>query len=161
RITGWDREDVLARACSSGAIDGIEDSFASGGQTDADLVYLAAPVGKITEFLRNSGSLLKPGSIVTDAASTKREVCRVAREHLPREVRSVGAHPTAVTPKSGLDFAGAALFMDGAYAIVPPPPPPATDSKQAVSVPAPTSPAAPAGRVGASRRIPSGSRPDG
>src|SRR5262249_48241915 len=77
------------------------------------------------------------------------------------EVRFVGGHPMAGSHKSGFEFASADLFIDGAYAIVPPTPPPATDSKQAVSVPAPTYPAAPPGRGGASRRIPSGSRPDG
>jgi prephenate dehydrogenase len=119
RITGWDREEVLARALKSGAIDAIEDSFASGRPSEADLVYLAAPVGQITEFLRNKGRLLKPGSIVTDAGSSKREICRVAIEHLPGEVHFVGGHPMAGSHNSGFEFATPDLFIGAPYAIVP------------------------------------------
>jgi prephenate dehydrogenase len=119
RITGWDREDVLAKALKSGAIDAVEDSFGSGRPSDADLVYLAAPVGRITEFLRNNGRLLKPGSIVTDAGSSKREICRVAIEHLPGEVHFVGGHPMAGSHNSGFEFATPDLFIGAPYAIVP------------------------------------------
>jgi prephenate dehydrogenase len=83
RITGWDRKEVLGRARARGVIDGIEDAFGSGGVCEADLVYLAAPVGAIVSFLRTRGNSLKTGAIITDAGSTKREICRVAREALP------------------------------------------------------------------------------
>jgi prephenate dehydrogenase len=119
RITGWDRDDVLAKALKSGAIDAIEDSFASGRPSEADLVYLAAPVGQIAEFVRNNGRLLKPGSIVTDAGSSKREICRVAIEHLPGEVHFVGGHPMAGSHNSGFEFATPDLFIGAPYAIVP------------------------------------------
>jgi len=138
RITGWDRDDVLAKALKSGAIDAIEDSFASGRPSEADLVYLAAPVGQITEFVRNNGRLLKPGSIVTDAGSSKREICRVAIEHLPGEVHFVGGHPMAGSHNSGFEFATPDLFIGAPYAIVP------------LGVPAPF------GRMALFGRIPSG-----
>src|SRR5215470_6135718 len=118
-ITGWDREDVLAKGVSSGILDGVEDSFPSGRVSEADLVYLAAPVGQIISFLRDHSRQLKPGSIVTDAGSTKREVCRAARDHIPGDVHFVGGHPMAGSHNSGIEFATEDLFEGAAYAIVP------------------------------------------
>ena len=118
RITGWDSKEVLDQACGRGVIDGVEDSFSSGRVCEADLVYLAAPVGAISRFLRTQGSLLKAGTIVTDAGSTKREICRVAREALPREVAFVGGHPMTGSEKTGVEFSDAAMFRGAAYVLV-------------------------------------------
>lgn len=118
RITGWDHEANLESARARGVIDDIEQSLGSGEITGADLIYLAAPVGAIIDFLRTRGGLVKPGAIVTDAGSTKREICRAARESLPREALFVGGHPMAGSQKSGVEFASADLFRDAPYAIV-------------------------------------------
>lgn len=118
RITGWDSEDVLDEARARGVIDGIEDAFDSGRVCEADFVYLAAPVGAILSFLRNRGKTLKPGAIVTDAGSTKRDICRVAREALPGRVSFVGGHPMAGSHNSGLGHADAELFRGAPYALI-------------------------------------------
>src|ERR1051325_12008991 len=72
RITGYDYEETLKTALARGIIDDAERCFDTGSRSEADLVYLAAPVGVIIDFLRSRGELLKPGAIVTDAGSTKR-----------------------------------------------------------------------------------------
>ena len=118
RITGWDRKEALAEARARGIIDGVEDSFQSGGASEADLIYLAPPVGAILSFLRTRGNSFKLGAIVTDAGSTKREICRAAREALPREVAFVGGHPMAGSERSGARFADADLFRGAAYALI-------------------------------------------
>lgn len=118
RITGWDSREVLDRACARGVIDAAEDSFAGGRASESDLVYLAAPVGAIIDFLRTGGSLLKPGAIVTDAGSTKREICRTAHESLPARVGFVGGHPMAGSHNAGVEHAAAELFRDAPYALV-------------------------------------------
>lgn len=118
RITGWDSNEVLDEARAAGVIDGIEDSFESGRVCDADLVYLAAPVGAILGFLRNRGNALKPGALITDAGSTKREICRVAREALPGSVRFVGGHPMSGSHNSGVRHADPELFQGAPYALV-------------------------------------------
>lgn len=119
RISGWDRREVLDQAMARGVIDGAEDAFESGEMSDADLVYLAAPVGAIVSFLRTRSTSLKPGAIVTDAGSTKREICRMAGKGLPREVIFVGGHPMAGSERAGVEFADADLFRGAAYALVP------------------------------------------
>lgn len=118
RITGWDGKEALAAALASGMIDGVEDSFESGRVSEADLVYLAAPVGAILSFLRTRVKSFKPGTIITDSGSTKREICRAARESLPREVAFVGGHPMAGSEHSGARFADADLFRGAAYALI-------------------------------------------
>ncbi|HWO02105.1 MAG TPA: prephenate dehydrogenase/arogenate dehydrogenase family protein [Blastocatellia bacterium] len=118
RITGSDSSDVLERACARGVIDSVEDSFGARNVSEADLVYLAAPVGAIIEFLRTRGSLLKAGAIVTDAGSTKREICRAAREALPSHVTFVGGHPMAGSHNAGVEFADAELFRGAPYGLV-------------------------------------------
>jgi prephenate dehydrogenase len=118
RVTGWDRKDVLDRALARGVIDGMETAFESGEVSEADLVYLATPVGSILSFLRTRSNSLKPGAMVTDAGSTKRDICRVAREALPREVSFIGGHPMAGSERTGVEFADADLFQGAAYALV-------------------------------------------
>lgn len=117
-ITGWDRKDVLDQALDRGVIDGVENAFESGEVSEADLIYLAAPVGAILSFLRTRANSLKPDAIVTDAGSTKRDICRAAREALPREVGFVGGHPMAGSERTGVEFADADLFRGAAYALV-------------------------------------------
>ena len=119
RITGWDRKEALDKARDIGVIDGVEEAFDSPDRaSEADLVYLAAPVGAIVSFLRKHGNLFKPGAIVTDAGSTKREICRVANEALSPEVFFVGGHPMAGSERTGVEFADENLFQGAAYALV-------------------------------------------
>jgi prephenate dehydrogenase len=118
RITGWGGKNSLAKALANGVIDGIEDCFDRAEVSNADLVYLAAPIGGILDFLRTRGKLIKPGAIVTDAGSTKREICRTAHDLLPPAVHFVGGHPMAGSHRAGIDFARADLFKQAPYAIV-------------------------------------------
>jgi prephenate dehydrogenase len=121
RITGWDNREALDQALARGVIDDVEDAFGSGSVSsisDADLVYLATPVGAIISFLRTHAASLKFGVVITDAGSTKRDICRAAREALPREVSFIGGHPMAGSERTGVEFADADLFQGAAYALV-------------------------------------------
>jgi prephenate dehydrogenase len=117
-ITGCDTQAAVDEAQALGVIDAAEESFELGRVCEADLVYLAAPVGGIVSFLRTRGTLLKGGAIVTDAGSTKREICRIAREALPKTVAFIGGHPMAGSEKSGVRFARADLFRGAPYALI-------------------------------------------
>lgn len=117
RIAGCDTREVLDRAIALGVIDGPDDSFELGRTSEAGLIYLAAPVGSIVSFLRSRAKLLKPGTLVTDAGSTKREICRAARESLAKNVSFVGGHPIAGSEKTGIEFASAELFSGSPYTL--------------------------------------------
>jgi prephenate dehydrogenase len=118
-LTAHDAPGPLQRAIERGVVDRPEASFANGALCEADLLYLAAPIGAILDFLRRHGSQIRPGTIVTDAASTKREICRVVTETLPAGVWFVGGHPMAGSEHSGVEYARADLFDRAVYAVVP------------------------------------------
>ena len=98
-------------------VDEVEGSFARGEACQADLIYLAAPIGGSIDFLRTRGSQVKGGALVTDAGSTKAEICRVARESLPAGVTFIGGHPMAGSAQAGIEYARADLFDRATYAI--------------------------------------------
>ncbi|MBX3279635.1 MAG: prephenate dehydrogenase/arogenate dehydrogenase family protein [Acidobacteria bacterium] len=104
-------------ALERGIIDAVEESFSCGEICKADLVYLAAPIGAILDFLRTRGAQLSPGALVTDAGSTKAEICRTARLHLPEGIGFIGGHPMAGSENAGIEYARADLFDRAVYAI--------------------------------------------
>jgi len=118
QITAWDSAAVLDAALSRAVVDAVEDSFQAGRTCEADLIYLSAPVGAILQFLETNGKLVGPGSVVTDAGSTKREICAAAARCLPAGVQFVGGHPMAGSHLHGLDNARHDLFQGAPYGIV-------------------------------------------
>ncbi len=118
RITAWNGGHSLDEALSRGIIDEAEESFERGEMCAADLIYLAAPVGGIIDFLTSHGRRIKLGAIITDAGSSKREIIKTAHEHLSSETVFIGGHPMAGSHNAGVEFADADLFANAPYAIV-------------------------------------------
>ena len=119
RIAGWDiAAEVLQEALQRGIIDQVDSSFVDGAVSQSDLIYLAMPVGGILKFLRAYGLQIKFGALITDAGSTKVEVCRAARQHLPDGIVFVGGHPIAGSQYSGLSYSNAELFTEAPYVLV-------------------------------------------
>ncbi len=118
RVAGWDASpQVLEEALRLKIIDEVDDSFARGLVSAADLIYLATPVSGIIDFLERRGAQVKPGALVTDAGSTKEEVCRAARAHLPKDRLFVGGHPVAGSHLRGPAHARADLFTHAPYVL--------------------------------------------
>jgi prephenate dehydrogenase len=105
-------------AVERGVVDEVEESFSRDEVCQADLIYLSAPIGGIIDFLRTRANQIKPGAIVTDAGSTKVEICRVARASLPAEVTFIGGHPMAGSEHTGVEYAQADLFDRATYALM-------------------------------------------
>jgi prephenate dehydrogenase len=121
RVAGWDTDAAaLAESVRLGAVDEADEAFGRGGVSRADLVYLAAPVGQIIETLRSRAHHFKPGAVVTDAGSTKVEICRAARTHAARGWRFVGGHPVAGSHLGGAAHARADLFEGAPYVLAAP-----------------------------------------
>jgi prephenate dehydrogenase len=118
RITACGGSRSPKLAVERGVADAIEESFERGEVCQADLVYLAAPIGAIIDFLRTKATLVKPGALVTDAGSTKAEICRIARASVPAEVHFIGGHPMAGSENTGVDYARADLFDGATYALM-------------------------------------------
>jgi prephenate dehydrogenase len=120
RVAGWDTDSAaLEEAIGLGAIDEADAAFATGGVSASDLVYLSTPVGQIVEFLRAGARQVKPGAVLTDAGSTKVEVCRAARAVALGGRRFVGGHPVAGSHRRGPAHARASLFEGAPYVLTP------------------------------------------
>ncbi len=113
------RAATLRRAIELGAVDEPAETLAQAAQ--AEVLVLAAPVLAIRDLLADLGPLLPSGAIVTDVASTKRQVETWALQLLPAGVHFVGGHPMAGKETAGIDYADGALFRGRTWCIVPPP----------------------------------------
>lgn len=105
-------------ALQVGAADGCTDDPAE-AVAEAELVYLAVPVGAMRQVMGEIAPALSPGCLITDAGSTKAQICRWAEEILPPTVDFIGGHPMAGTEKHGPGSASAQLFADTTYLLCP------------------------------------------
>src|SRR3990172_9872942 len=80
---------------------------------------MATPVSQSKQALQEIAPALGEGAVVTDTASTKRDVLRWAEELLPQAVSFVGGHPIAGKEQAGLDAAEATLFVGRPWAVTP------------------------------------------
>jgi prephenate dehydrogenase len=119
RVAGWDSsQSALYEALERGMIDEVDQSFAAHEVSTADLLYLATPVKATIGFLQKYGLKIRQGATITDAGSTKTEVCRAALEHLPQGPLFIGGHPVAGSHHSGLSHARADLFRAAPYVLI-------------------------------------------
>jgi prephenate dehydrogenase len=116
-IVGWDRSEVLHRAQERGAIqEGFTDLARA--LAGADLVYVALPVGHTLELLPEIARRAAANALVTDAASTKARVCRLAAESFRGSAGFLGGHPMAGKETSGIEAADADLFRGAKYVLI-------------------------------------------
>jgi prephenate dehydrogenase len=109
----------LKLALARGVIDSMQGDAARAAE-NADLVLVSAPVGQFAKIFREVGAALKPGAILTDAGSTKRDVVAAARKALKKKIAQfVPAHPIAGAEKSGAGAANAELFRGRRVVITP------------------------------------------
>lgn len=116
-VIGWDRPEALEQARARGAIDRAAGDVAS-AVAGAELVFLALPVGVILDVLPAVARTAAPTALVTDAGSTKQEICRTAEEHFRSGARFLGGHPLAGKETGGIAAADAALFRGTKYALI-------------------------------------------
>ncbi len=103
------RRETLERAQALGIIDGIGSAASVAG---ADLVLLAAPVAQTEALLRDIAPHLQPGTVVTDAGSTKSDVVQAARAALGDKINQfVPGHPIAGREQNGPDAALPELYQ--------------------------------------------------
>jgi prephenate dehydrogenase len=112
------RASSLESALACDAVDEVTLDAAAGVRR-AQLVILCTPIGQLEQMFRQIAPALAGGTYVTDVASTKAGVVRLAARLLPPKVRFVGSHPMAGSEKTGVEFARADLF-DRALCIVTP-----------------------------------------
>jgi prephenate dehydrogenase len=87
----------------------------------ADLIYLAQPIERILTTLDVIDAYVKPGTLITDAGSTKVTICARAAEKIKRG-RFIGGHPMAGKEARGASEAEASLFQGRPYILTSPSP---------------------------------------
>jgi len=120
KIVGMDRShESLERALQLGVIDEIGKSIPD-AVSGADLVLLAAPVAQTEAILASIQPYLQPGTIVTDAGSTKSDVVAAARKVMGEKIAQfVPGHPIAGREKNGPDAAVDDLFAGKKTVLTP------------------------------------------
>jgi prephenate dehydrogenase len=113
-IIGVSSRSALAAALARGAIS-TSATLAEATQR-ADLIYLSQPVDRILDTIPQLSATLRPGTLVTDAGSTKERICECALTHLPAG-SFLGGHPIAGKEQRGPDAADAELFRDRPYVL--------------------------------------------
>lgn len=119
-ITGWDRPEVVREAQSRNAIDVAFSSDLVPALENADLVYIALPIGVTLDLLPEVTRLAAPNALITDACSTKVRIIESAVDHFPEDSTKLflGGHPMAGRELSGIAHADADLFRDNTYALI-------------------------------------------
>jgi len=105
-------------AMERGIVDVVEDMASA--VSNADLVLMATPVAQFSAVMQAVGKALKPGALLMDAGSTKRDVVAAARRGLGGKIAQfVPAHPIAGAEKSGAAAASAELFRQKRVVLTP------------------------------------------
>ena len=118
RVIGFGRTvDRLIAARAAGLIDEIATDYAAAGTVD--LFVSCLPVDRIAESVREAARQMPPGSVVTDAGSTKRLLCDAVGAAPANGVAFVGAHPLAGSEKQGFEHSMPDLFVGRTCVVTP------------------------------------------
>jgi prephenate dehydrogenase len=114
RVAGYDDSpEALERALARGALDCARSSVAD-AVADAQAVFVAVPVGGLSDLVGQALAAAPADCVVTDVGSTKREV--VGAHDDPR---FVGGHPLAGAENAGVEHARADLFEAATWYLTP------------------------------------------
>jgi prephenate dehydrogenase len=117
KIVGVSSPEAVRVALERGVID--EALPLSDAAASADLIYLSRPIEGILEVLDSLDAFVRPGTLITDAGSTKSAICARAAEKIQRG-RFVGGHPMAGKESRGAGEAEAGLFRGRPYVLTSP-----------------------------------------
>ncbi|HEX9696425.1 MAG TPA: prephenate dehydrogenase [Actinomycetota bacterium] len=120
-VVVYDRSpDSARRAVERGAGDRIAGTPAEAVH-DADVIFIATPVGATLNAIKQAISGVKAGAIITDVGSTKSRVVDEVTSFIGENITFLGGHPMAGSEEDGIEGAKEGLF-DGAWWILTPTP---------------------------------------
>jgi len=114
RIIGVSSPATIRAALDRGAIDEALPLAEAAAQSD--VIYLAQPIERILETLSVLDATVRPGTLITDAGSTKHAIVERAGQTI-RRGRFVGGHPMAGKEARGVQAADANLFQSRRYVL--------------------------------------------
>jgi prephenate dehydrogenase len=114
-VVGFDPDAATREAAlATGAADTVRESVAAAVE-GAELVFCAAPVGRLAELAAAALAASGSESAVTDVGSTKRDIVAA----LGGDERFVGGHPLAGAETAGVANARADLFEGASWYLTP------------------------------------------
>jgi prephenate dehydrogenase len=120
-VYGWDRSEVAPAARATSVFDEIFSGDVRTVLREADLIFLALPIGVTIDLLPEIARTAPEHALVTDTCSTKVRIVQTAEElfakHGPAPV-FLGGHPMAGREVAGIANANADLFCGAAYALI-------------------------------------------
>jgi prephenate dehydrogenase len=121
------RSSSLERAQARGAVDRTTTNLVS-GVAEADVVVVCTPVASIVDTVR-AVAAAAPRATITDAGSTKAEICRELSRPMTEHgapapagsvvARFIGSHPIAGDHRTGPEHARANLFEGRTVVVTP------------------------------------------
>jgi prephenate dehydrogenase len=114
KIIGVSSPATIRAALDRRAIDEAMPLRDAAGQSD--LIYLAQPITRILETLDEIDPHVYPGTLITDAGSTKSAIVARAGKRI-RRGRFIGGHPMAGKQSRGIGEAEADLFRGRPYVL--------------------------------------------
>jgi prephenate dehydrogenase len=120
KISGWDRPDVARAAQATGAFTEVFSGDLAPAVREADLIFLALPIGVTLDLLPEVARVAPRRALVTDACSTKVRIVQTAEELFsqPPAPLFLAGHPMAGREVAGIAHADGDLFYDAAYALI-------------------------------------------
>jgi prephenate dehydrogenase len=116
RIIGVSSDQTIRAALDAQVIDEALPARQAAGL--ADLLYLAQPIHKIADCLEELDAWVRPGALITDAGSTKKQIVQTASQKISR-AQFLGGHPMAGRERRGVEAAEADLFQGRPYVLTP------------------------------------------
>ncbi len=93
-----------------GITDGVAEGSAHHFASQADLIILCVPPGKIAEVAVDILPVMKPGAVLSDVGSIKGGVIATVQPHLRGDISVIPGHPIAGTEFSGPEAGFEELF---------------------------------------------------
>jgi prephenate dehydrogenase len=114
RVCGYDPDErVRGRALELGVVDRMASDVA-GAVEDADVVFVAVPVGALAQTVRLALQSARADAVVTDVGSTKRVLAEAGSDE-----RLIGGHPLAGAETAGVEQAREDLFDGAVWYLTP------------------------------------------
>lgn len=104
-------ESVRSRLSKLKVGDTVSDDLKTSA-SEANLIILAVPPGKMGEAAKSFKDYAMPGTLVSDVGSVKESVIEAVMPEMGNGVSFIGGHPIAGTENSGPDAGFASLFKE-------------------------------------------------
>lgn len=113
------RQETVDYALEHGMIDAGSAEIDEELIADADLIVFALYPTVLLKWVEQHGSLIRPGTVVTDVTGVKSCIIQPVCAALPRGAEFVSVHPMAGKEVGGIENADEKIFDGANYIVVP------------------------------------------